>query len=244
MRAISNITLSIASSEPVFEGGGRRSPLTVRRSARARRMRLIVDPRDGAVRLTLPARASLRQALKWVEEKRGWIETTLATLPATVPLGAGAILLFQGEDLLIDWSAAHPRTIRVEGTRLIVGGPEDHVGARVLRWLKAQARSRLETETRRYAERAGVVVARVGIGDARSRWGSCSSSGDIRYSWRLILAPPAVLEATVAHEVAHRLHMHHGPEFHQAVAHLLGRDPKMERAWLKANGSKLHAVGR
>ena len=73
---------------------------------------------------------------------------------------------------------------------------------------------------------------------------SCTSSGDIAYSWRLILMPPGVREATVAHEVAHRLHMHHGPEFHDAVKRLLGRDPKTERAWLKAHGSAMQRVGR
>jgi predicted metal-dependent hydrolase len=89
-----------------------------------------------------------------------------------------------------------------------------------------------------------VTIARVRVGDPRTRWGSCSSSGDIAYSWRLILMPPAVREATVAHEVAHRLHMNHGPDFHAAVAHLLGREPKAERAWLRANAARIHGVGR
>ena len=91
--------------------------------------------------------------------------------------------------------------------------------------------------------RAGVTVARVRVGDARTRWGSCSSSGDIAYSWRLILMPVAVRHAIVAHEVAHRLHMHHGPAFHDAVERLLGHDPKAERAWLKAHGAEMHRFG-
>ena len=82
------------------------------------------------------------------------------------------------------------------------------------------------------------------IGDPRARWGSCSANGDIRYSWRLILAPPDVLEATVAHEVAHRLHMDHSPAFHAAVRRLLGRDPSAERAWLRAHGRELYWLGR
>ena len=87
-------------------------------------------------------------------------------------------------------------------------------------------------------------MRRIGVGDARSRWGSCSTGGDIRYSWRLILAPPEVRRATVAHEVAHRLHMNHGPDFHAAVAHLFGRDPAPERRWLREHGAALHAIGR
>ena len=94
------------------------------------------------------------------------------------------------------------------------------------------------------AARAGVTVARVAVADQRARWGSCSASGDIRYSWRLVLAPPPVREATVAHEVAHRLHMDHSADFHAAVARLLGRDPAPERAWLREHGARLYWLGR
>jgi predicted metal-dependent hydrolase len=86
-------------------------------------------------------------------------------------------------------------------------------------------------------------VARVGVGDPLSRWGSCSSSGGIRYSWRLILAPDWVRRATVAHEVAHRVHMNHSPAFHALVADLLGADPKPARSWLRSNGPLLHRIG-
>lgn len=236
--------MSTANSELSYQGGGRVRLLTVRRSPRALRMRLTVDPRDGAVKLTLPARAGLKDALRWVESKRGWIEAALAALPEQPPLGHGASLPFEGREVRINWAEDAPRTIRLEDDLLLVGGPEVHVGPRVLRWLRAQAKARLEEATRTFAARANVAVGRVGIGDPRSRWGSCSPGGDIRYSWRLILMPPQVLEATAAHEVAHRLHMHHGPEFHAAVKTLLGRDPKAERAWLRANGGRIQAVGR
>ncbi|MDB5687532.1 MAG: hypothetical protein JWR77_2121, partial [Rhizorhabdus sp.] len=106
------------------------------------------------------------------------------------------------------------------------------------------ALEKLDAETRRFGELAGVTIGIVAIGDPRARWGSCSSTGDIRYSWRLILAPPAVLESTVVHEVAHRLHMDHSPDFHAAVRRLLGRDPIAERAWLRAHGSALYWLGR
>lgn len=243
MRASLNIISSIARSDPpVFSGGGRTRVLEVRRAPRARAMRLAVDPRDGAVRLTLPARAGLRQAFAWAESKRGWIEAALAALPVDRPIAPDRTIPFAGGSLLIDWSADRARGVRREGDRLLVGGPRDHLGARVVRWLKAEALRTLESETRTLASAAGIDVGRIGIGDPRSRWGSCSAGGDIRYSWRLILAPPEVLRATVAHEVAHRLHMHHGPDFHRAVAALFGRDPIAERAWLKANGTHLWSV--
>jgi predicted metal-dependent hydrolase len=212
--------------------------------AQARRMRLSVDPRNGDVRLILPKRAALKQALAWVEGQRDWIETALAALPSTHPIVPGEQIPFEGAVLTVDWDAARSRTVRREGDRLVLGGARESVEPRILRWLRREAQATLEAETRDFGERAGVTIGRVTVADPRARWGSCSASGDIRYSWRLILAPPAVREATVAHEVAHRLHMHHGPEFHAAVKNLLGRDPAPERAWLRANGSSLYWLGR
>jgi predicted metal-dependent hydrolase len=243
MPASLNITLSTAPSEPVFSGGGRTRTLTVRRSPQARRMRLAVDPRDGAVRLTLPKRMALKQAIAWAESQRGWIEAALEALPAPQTFAPGASFPFEGRTLTFEWTPG-PRTVRIEGDRLMVGGPEAMAAGRALRWLRAEAATRLEAETRAFAAKAGVTIGRVRIGDPRSRWGSCSSSGDIAYSWRLILMPPAVREATVAHEVAHRLHMNHSAEFHAAVKRLLGREPKAERAWLRAHGARIHGVGR
>lgn len=229
---------------PVFEGGGRRRQLIVQSSPRARRMRLAVDPRDGSVRLTLPKRASLRHALEWAEEKRGWIETELARLPIGSPIVPGCTILLEGRPVLIDWRAGASRSVRREAARLIVGGPTEMLSTRILRWLRQEALRVLEAETREIAAEAGVTVGKVGVGDPKGRWGSCAVSGDIRYSWRLILAPPEVRRATVAHEVAHRLHMDHSPAFHAAAERLFGRDPAPERRWLRENGSTLHWIGR
>ena len=207
-------------------------------------MRLSVDPRDGTVRLSLPTRAALRPALAWAEGKRAWIEGALAVLPGPRPIVPGSVIPIEGRPHVVEWQAGAARTIARDGDRLRVGGPEEAVPARILRWLRREAATRLEEETRAFAVRAGVTVGRVGVGDPRSRWGSCSSSGDIRYSWRLILAPPEVREATVAHEVAHRLHMDHSPAFHAAVKRLLGRDPTPERQWLRTHGAGLYWYGR
>jgi len=242
--ANSNITLSTANSDLTFSGGSHVRPLTVRRSALAQRMRLAVDPRDGAVRLTLPRRAPLGPALKWAESQRAWIEQALARLPAREDIGPGSVIPFEGEPLTIQWCAGGSRTVRRAGDRLILGGSQEMIAVRVLRWMRAEAARVLGEETRVFAARAGVTIGRVRIGDPRTRWGSCSASGDIAYSWRLMLMPPAVREATVAHEVAHRLHMHHGPEFHVAVEQLLGRAPKAERAWLRMHGATMQRVGR
>lgn len=232
-----------AEANLIFEAGGRSRPLVVRRMAQAHGMRLSVDPRDGGVRLIMPSRASLRAALKWVESKRDWIEAALVALPEARPIEDGMTIEVAGEPLRIEL-ADRGRIVRRVGNSLIVPRPADLLGARVTRWLRARALERLEAETTRFAALAGVDIGRVSIGDPRARWGSCSANGDIRYSWRLILAPPDVLEATVAHEVAHRLHMDHSPAFHAAVRRLLGRDPSAERAWLRAHGRELYWLGR
>lgn len=131
-----------------------------------------------------------------------------------------------------------------EGSFISAAGPIETLGRRVETWLKRIALDRLSGETAEFAAKIGVTVTQVAVGDAKGRWGSCASTGIIRYSWRLILAPGHVRRATVAHEVAHRVHMNHGPAFHALVADLLGNDPAPARAWLRANGAALHWFGR
>ncbi|MBV8685995.1 MAG: M48 family metallopeptidase [Alphaproteobacteria bacterium] len=206
-------------------------------------MRLRVDRRTGEVVLTLPPRASRRKALEWAAGHRPWIERQLAEVAQAEPLGPGAVLPLRGEPHRIDWEASRPRVPRLADGRLVAGGPAEGLEARLLRWLKRQALDLLAAETAEFAAKAGVTVSRVAVGDPVSRWGSCSSSGAIRYSWRLLLAPDFVRRATVAHEVAHRVHMHHGPAFHALVEALLGADPKPARLWLRRQGAALHRIG-
>jgi predicted metal-dependent hydrolase len=218
--------------------------LTLKVSPRARVMRLKVDSRTGAVLLTVPSRVSRRRALAWAAEQAGWIARARAAIPPALALAPGSILPFRGTGHEIAWQAGRARTPVVEQGRILLGGPVETVEARILRWLKREALDLLARETRFYASRAGVTVTRVGVGDPVSRWGSCSSSGAIRYSWRLILAPDFVRQATVAHEVAHRVHMNHGPDFHALVGEILGQDPAPARAWLRKHGAELHRIGR
>jgi len=228
----------------LFEAAGRPSALKLVRSPTARRLRLRVDRRTGAVLLTVPRRFSERKALAWAAGHRDWIERQLQSVVPPEPLGHGTLLPLHGVPRRIDWSAERPRAVQVEPDRLLVGGPEENLEARLLRWLRRHAAELLGEETREFAAKAAVAVSRVGVGDPLSRWGSCSSAGAIRYSWRLVLAPDWVRRATVAHEVAHRVHMNHGPDFHALVEQLLGADPKPARSWLRSNGPLLHRFGR
>lgn len=218
--------------------------IEVVRHARARCMRLAVDPRDGRVRLTLPPRASLKKGLAWAEEQHAWIAAQQARLPETQPLTPGARFPFAGREIEILSVPSAPRTPRLVQDILICGGSREGLERRVARWLRAEALRVLSAETAEYAARAGVIVTRVSVGDPRGRWGSCTSSGAIRYSWRLILAPDFVRRATVAHEVAHRIHMNHSPAFHRLVEVLYEADPTPARQWLRSHGAALHWVGR
>ncbi|EQB13534.1 M48 family metallopeptidase [Sphingobium lactosutens] len=215
-------------------------PVRVRRSARARAYRLTIDGACGGLRLSLPARANLKKALAWAQDHEAWVRDQLARQPAITPLADGATFPLEGRDVTICWIAGASRTIRLEDDRLLLGGPAESVGPRVQRWLVARARAVLDSESHALARDHGLIVASVGVGDPRSRWGSCASSGAIRYSWRLILAPPDVRRATVAHELAHLLHMDHSPAFHAAHRRILGADPCPARAWLRAHGAGLH----
>jgi predicted metal-dependent hydrolase len=235
---------STVSSELRFEGGDGSAPLRLAVSPRARVMRLRVDRRTGEVILTVPRRVSQKKALEWAAGHRAWIEAQLAKVqPATALTDGSEIPLF-GEPHVVDWDPARPRTPRLDGRRIVCGGPADGLDGRLRRWLARTALDLLERETREFASNAGVTVSRVGVGDPVSRWGSCASSGAIRYSWRLILAPDWVRRATVAHEVAHRVHMNHGPAFHALVETLLGADPRPARLWLRREGLGLHRIGR
>jgi hypothetical protein len=207
-------------------------------------MRLRVDPRTGAVLLTVPRRVSLKRALSWAGEQRDWIDRQLAAIPASTAIEPGGSLPLFGLPHQIDWAPHRPRTVQLREGRIMVGGPVDLLEQRLLRWLKRHALDVLSRETQEYAAKAGVSVDRVGVGDPLSRWGSCSSSGAIRYSWRLIMAPDHVRRATVAHEVAHRVHMNHGPDFHALVAELFEADPAPARDWLRREGASLHRLGR
>lgn len=213
------------------------------RKPAARRLRLTVDPRSGTVRLVLPKRAALAPALEWVRDQRPWIEAQQAKLPAPWPIEPDMLVPFAGRELRLDWSERYVRGPKMADDSLIIGGPRDALSGRLVRWMRREAKGLLDAETQEYAAIAGVSIGKVSIGDPRSRWGSCAASGDIRYSWRLILAPSDVRRATVAHEVAHRLHMDHSPAFHAAVARIYGEDPKAARQWLKTNGARLHWFG-
>lgn len=207
-------------------------------------MRLRLDEARQKLLLTLPRRASRRAALEWAVRQAPWVEAQLARLDPAGPFRPGATIPLEGQSVELHWNPRLPRTPRLIGDRLECGGPIEPFPGRIERFLRKLARERLSAETNATANRAGVTVRSVTVGDASSRWGSCSTSGSIRYSWRLVLAPPHLLKWLVAHEVAHRRHMNHGPAFRALEAELYGGDVAAARAELRALGPRLKRVGR
>jgi predicted metal-dependent hydrolase len=214
------------------------------RLRRSRRLRLRVDHDRGVLKLTMPWRHSTSAALDWVAGQRPWIDQQLAAAPSALPLAIGARISVEARELLIRHDPASRRGVRIVDDALLVGGAVEGVARAVERWLRSLARDRLSAETAAIAMEAGVTVRSVSVGDPVSRWGSCSASGALRYSWRLILAPPDVLRFVVAHEVAHRLHMDHSPAFKKAEERLFGGPVADARSELRRLGPSLRAVGR
>jgi hypothetical protein len=217
-------------------------PVEVRINARARTIAIRVSPTGDCVRLTLPCARALARGLRFVAEREGWIATRLAQLPAPRPFVPGAMVPVAG-----DWLAlceGPVRQARRDGDRLLAGGTGSLFAGRVRRWLVAEAGRVLEHETRALAARLGRPVTSVRVADPRSRWGSCGPEARIAYSWRLIMAPPFVRHALVAHEVAHLVEPNHGAGFWRLATELLGASHDEARRWLRQEGPGLHAWGR
>lgn len=241
MPAILSGTLSTARSD-LRAVEGLPLPLDIRIHPAARRITLRLDERRQCLRLTRPRSVSERKAVAWALGQGEWVRAQLETRGGSIALEPGAIIPFDGQDHRLISDPASPRRPVLGDGEIRVGGPLDGFASRVARWLKIEAKLRLDAETRALAEPAGITITAVQVGDASTRWGSCSRDGRIRYSWRLILAPPEVRRYVVAHEVAHRLHMDHGPAFKAAERELLGRDPAPLRRELKRLSAGLRRV--
>ncbi|MDO9368982.1 MAG: M48 family metallopeptidase [Sphingopyxis sp.] len=237
---MSNASSDLLAEGPSIRVGDDAWPVRVVRHAQSRRYRLVFDGARGELRLTVPRRTNERAALKWASEQQLWLAEQVGKAVLPVNVGPGATVPFLGIGRHIDWAPTAPRAIRLDDDAVRVGGPAETVGRRVERWLKSQALDLMERESREIAASAGLSVGRVGVGDPRSRWGSCTHDGDLRYSWRLVMAPDHVRRATVAHEVAHLRHMDHGAAFHALVDELHNGDVAAARGWLRREGRGLH----
>jgi len=219
-------------------------PIEVRPVRNARRMRLRFDETSGTLKLSCPWRTSRRAALAWALDQRDWIEAQLARAEPGEPFEPGAAIPLEGQDVRLVWDPAAGRTPTLADGELRCGGPREGFARRIELFLKRRALDVMSVEAADYADAADVTVRSVSVGDAGTRWGSCSSQGRIRLSWRLILAPPAVRKFVVAHEVAHLKHLDHSPRFKALEAQLYGPGLSEAKALLRRVGPRLRRVGR
>ncbi len=230
-------------------------PIETRIHPRARRMTLRIDQARGRVVLTLPKGCRRNEAIAFVRRHQDWLRESLAALPAAVPFEDGALIPLEGRMHRLVFGARRRRggtsagVVWIEASRggrgrprLCVAGAPEHGSRRLRDWLVDRARKRLSARVRVHAQRLRLSPRRISVRDQTTRWGSCSTSGTLSFSWRLILAPPFVLDYVAAHEVAHLAEMNHGPRFWRLVRKTM---PQMDRArmWLREHGIELHRYG-
>lgn len=244
--------------------GGRAPALTVReaagvayllrRSPRARRVRLALDEQGNPV-VTLPLHAPARLADAFVADRRDWVTRhrerfalQRARYLAHGPLGDGAILDVAGQPHRLEIRVGHGRrrttVVHDDGagpTILVVLAPAERrsLAAILEAWFRREARAAVERRIAARAPQLGVAPAAVAIRDQRTRWGSASRAGRLSFSWRLVLAPPAVLDYVVVHELAHLAVFGHSPRFWALVRSVV---PEANRArrWLREHARELH----
>jgi predicted metal-dependent hydrolase len=219
----------------------------LQRHRQARRYTLRVQSATREVVLTMPPRGSLKDARAFAQKHGAWIAARLDRLPQPAPFRHGTVVPLRGEPHRIEHRPNERGTVWVElgddGSRaLCVAGEAPHVARRLRDYFKREAKRDLEAASRRAADALGVRMRRVSIRDQSSRWGSCSTTGVLSFSWRLILAPPFVLDYLAAHEVAHLLEMNHSRAFWRLVNRIY---PNVARAktWLDNHGADLHRYG-
>jgi predicted metal-dependent hydrolase len=218
-------------------------PLTIRVSPRARRVGLRIDAALRRVELILPANVPPEFGLRFLRDKRGWIAARLSALPQKVAFAEGAIVPILGVPHRIQRSfEAEAAPVTIADGEIRVRGDPAHLTRRVRDHLAALARDELALRARPLAAGLGRRVARVSVRDTKSRWGSCSSTGNLSFSWRLIFAPEDVVHYVVAHEVAHLVEMNHGPRFWRLVDSLAPGHAR-QRHWLDRHRAELISYG-
>ncbi len=218
----------------------------IRRHPRARNYTLrVAGPARPAV-LTMPQRGSLAEARRFLDRHAGWLKRQLDRLPAPVAIADGAVIPVRGEPHVVRHTPGARGTVArgADGAdaALVVSGEAAHLRRRVMDYLKREARRDLDVAVSHHATALGVRAKAVKLRDQTSRWGSCSVSGHLAFSWRLIMAPPFVLDYLAAHEVAHLVELNHSRRFWRLVASICP-EWQRARAWLNAEGAALHAIG-
>jgi len=222
---------------------GRTLALAIVEHPRARRLTLRVEP-SGGLRVTVPPGIDQTQIDRFLARQHDWLEGKIAVLPDRPQVRPGIKLPVCGVNHTIVHASGRGVTeVRAgpDGPELVVRGDPDHLPRRVADFLKKHARAEIEPRVARHASAVGCRPKSIRMRDTTSRWGSCSSAGNLSFCWRIVMAPPQVIDYLVAHEVAHLAHMNHGREFWALCERLCPATPDA-KAWLKRNGAKLQAI--
>jgi predicted metal-dependent hydrolase len=219
---------------------GQKVSLHFKRNARARRMVLRFDGKTGGLVMTLPRRTGLAEALRFVDKSAAWILRHMGKQVPRKAIADGATLLFRGEMHILKLTGDKRGLVEVSEGVIIVPGDAAHTERRLKDFIKKRALGDLTEASQRYALAMNARYRNITLRDQKSRWGSCSASGGLSYSWRLMLAPAFVLDYVAAHEVAHLREMNHGPRFWRLV---LTHCPhaKQAKAWMKQQARELHS---
>jgi predicted metal-dependent hydrolase len=227
---------------------GLNDPVEVRRHPAARRMTLRVSRTSRSVIVTLPVSCDLAQAGTFLSTHLEWVRERLGNLPEHIPFCDGSSVPLRGiPHEIVEVGQRRGPVVQVSLTgdgvpALLVSGDPDYIGRRLRDWLAIEARRDLVERVAHHATNLGLKAGRVTVRDQKSRWGSCSTTGALSFSWRLIMAPAHVLDYVAAHEVAHLDEMNHGPRFWALVARTMPRTEEAKR-WLQTFGSDLHRYG-
>jgi predicted metal-dependent hydrolase len=243
---------SSAKTQPVqlLKVDGIEAPVEVRRHPTARRLTLRVSHSARSVVLTIPRNIDAREADRFLAKSIEWVRERLEGVPEPVPFAHGASIPLRGEMVRVEAAGRRPGKPVVEvvgattgdSPKVLVTGAAEHLPRRLRDWLIAEAKRDLDESVGTHAARLGLKPRRITLRDQKSRWGSCSSDGQLSFSWRLVLAPPLVLDYVAAHEVAHLAEMNHGPRFWALVKKTM---PRLDEAkvWLRINGMDLYRYG-
>ena len=211
--------------------------IIVNNSIRAKNYSIRILNSDNSVKLTIPPNGSFHEALAFIRLRETWIREKLSNrLPDISPKYGGEIL-FKGQKLIINMS--NDKKTYIDNDQLYLNVKTDQLSGKLKAFLMNKARDRLAFVSNDYSSVIGKTFEKLTLRDTKTRWGSCSSNGNLMYSWRLIMAPPKVLNYVAAHEVSHLLHLNHSTNFWDTVSYLMP-DFRDHKDWLRKNGQLLH----
>ncbi len=223
------------------EIAGREVALKIRRHPRARHLILRIDDSGEGAVITIPQRAAIKDALKMANDKRQWILDGINNHPKRTPFTHGTAIPYRGLEHTI---CHNPDAVGItaESGEILVGGKPEHLTRRLKDWLKKSARREIVSLVMEKTNVINKKPGRITLRDTRSRWGSCGPTGNLNFSWRLIMAPEYVLDYLVAHEVAHLAHHNHNKDF-WSLTKTLASNMAAAHGWLEEKGKTLHSYG-